>query len=260
LPSFVDLRSGARERTTPGVLALVATLLLAGCNYVRVAHEPMEKLSFVDRGPDKAQGAIVLLPGFGDRPETFREHGFVKELLAAAPTYDVIAADAHFGYYRKRNLLARLEQDVIGPLVRAGYREIWLMGASMGGHGAVAYARAHPEKIAGVMLFAPYMGPADVVAEVKQSGGLCAYHAPAYEDSPEGFARANFGWLNEAACEKRSPQIWLAVGDRDRLLEADRVLATALPAERVRIMPGEHGWKVWTPAVRALASQAFARE
>lgn len=201
----------------------------------------------------------MLLPGFGDRPETFEKYGFVSEVLKGAPDYDLFGADAHFGYYRNRNLLLRLEQDVIGPLLAQGYREIWLMGASMGGHGAVAYARAHPEKIAGVMLFAPYMGPGEVVDEVKRAGGLCQYRAPANQDTREGFARANFGWLKQAACEAKAPQIWLAVGDHDGLLAADRVLADALPPERVLILPGEHGWKVWTPAARTLAARAFVK-
>ncbi|MFT3923405.1 MAG: alpha/beta fold hydrolase [Myxococcales bacterium] len=239
------------------LLGLLGWLALSGCNYLRVTREPMEKTIFVGRGPDKARGAIVLLPGFGDRPETFQEQGFVRGLVQVAPDYDVVGADAHFGYYRNRNLLARLQKDVIGPLVAQGYRELWLIGASMGGHGAVAYARAHPEKIAGVMLFAPYMGPGEVVDEVKRAGGLCQYQVPPYQDTREGFARANFGWLKQAACSSGSPQIWLAVGDQDGLLAADRVLADVLPRERVLILPGKHGWKVWTPAVRQLAARAF---
>jgi len=241
------------------LVGLLCALSLAGCSYVRATREPMEKKVFVARGAEKARGAIVLLPGFGDRPETFEEYGFVRALRAAAPDYDVIAADAHFGYYRNRNLLTRLEKDVVAPLLQQGYRELWLMGVSMGGHGAVAYARAHPEKIAGLMLFAPYMGPSEVVEEVKRAGGLCHYRPQAQEESAEGFARANFGWLKQAACEEKTPQIWLAVGDHDDMRAADQLVSAALPAERVLILPGKHGWKVWTPAVRALAARAFGR-
>ena len=128
-------------------LCLLALAALSGCAFLRSASVPMRHLSFQQRGPAAARGVIVLLPGFGDRPEAFEQHGFVAALTRSAPDYDVVAADAHFGYYRKRTLLDRLDQDVVAPLRARGYREIWLVGASMGGLAAVAYARTHPERI-----------------------------------------------------------------------------------------------------------------
>jgi pimeloyl-ACP methyl ester carboxylesterase len=261
----------SRLRGGWGRLARAATMLLAfpwlaACSYLRAASEPMPKLVLRSLGPERARGVIVLLPGLGDRAETFQERGFAAALLAAAPDYDVIAADAHFGYYRAGSLVLRLEQDVMGPLRRQGYRELWLIGTSMGGHGAIGYARSHPEKIAGLMLFAPYMGPPDVLDEVRRAGGLRSYRAPAYQATPTGFARANFGWLRAVTCDSahepngaKGPAIWLAVGDEDRLLPGARLLIDVLPPERVLIAPGGHGWKVWTPAARALTPRAFAR-
>jgi pimeloyl-ACP methyl ester carboxylesterase len=123
----------------------------------------------------------------------------------------------------------------------------------------VATARSRTrDKIRGLVLFAPYMGPPDVLEEVQRAGGLCKYRAPAYQASPTGFARANFGWLQKVACETHDPQLWMAVGDEDRLLPADRMLAKHLPNERVLILPGGHGWKVWTPAVGMLAPRVFS--
>jgi pimeloyl-ACP methyl ester carboxylesterase len=258
LPGTID-SGGAPWRLRPLLIALSWLMLGAGCSYLRSAQEPMPTRTFVRAGPAEAKGAIVLLPGFGDRPETFQERGFVAALSASAPAYDVIAADAHFGYYRKRTLLERLERDVVGPLHAQGYRELWLVGASMGGHGAVAYARTHSSQITGLLLFAPYMGPRDVIDEVRRAGGLCKYRAPIYEDSAEGFARANFDWLREAVCGHAEPTVWLAVGDEDGLRGAEQVLIDALPKSRVLILPGGHGWRVWTPAVRRVAADALAK-
>jgi pimeloyl-ACP methyl ester carboxylesterase len=212
----------------------------------------MPALEFSTLGPVRARGAFILLPGFGDRPEAFSEHGFVAALRRHFPDYDVIAADAHFGYYRARTLLERLDHDVIGPLRAAGYRELWLVGASMGGHGAIAYARTHPERIAGLLLFAPYMGPREVVEEVERAGGLCAYSPPAATDDAAGFARANFGFLREIGCTPSRISVWLAVGSSDRLLPADRVLGRALAPDHFLTAPGGHGWAVWTPALQRL--------
>jgi pimeloyl-ACP methyl ester carboxylesterase len=219
----------------------------------------MAKLRYTALGPEKARGALVLLPGFGDRPETFSERGFIAALRRHVPQYDVIAADAHFGYYRKRCLVERLEHDLIGPLLRQGYRELWLVGTSMGGFGAVAYAREHPERVTGLLLFAPYMGPDGVIEEVKRVG-LCKYRAPLagkIEDQ-ESFARANFGYLGEKACKTRDVALWLAVGEDDRLFGANRTLGAALAPERFLVMKGGHGWKVWTPAADKLAARAWA--
>lgn len=240
---------------------LVCLLLLAsgasGCAFLRAARTPMERVAFREQGPAKARGAVVLLPGFGDRPEAFEQNGFVAALVKAAPAFDVFAADAHFGYYRKRSLLDRLERDVIGPLRARGYREIWVAGASLGGFGAVAYARKHPALIRGVMLFAPYMGPKEVVQEVA-AVGLCKYDKlPGPKENEANFARANFVWLKQQACVDRTVSLWLAVGAEDRLRRPDGVLGSALDPSHVLVLPGGHGWKVWTPALEKLAPTAL---
>jgi pimeloyl-ACP methyl ester carboxylesterase len=211
-------------------------------------------------GPERARGVIVLLPGFGDRPERFEDRGFIEVLRRRAPGYDVVAADAHFGYYRKRTLITRLDEDVVGPLRDRGYREIWLSGASMGGHGAVAYARMHPERVRGLLLFAPYMGSTSVIEEVEQAGGLCAWQPPAaYVDDRDGFARANFAWLKQTSCAEGSPvSVYLGVGDRDRLLTPDLLLGAHLPEGHLVILPGGHGFSVWTQALDTLSARAFS--
>jgi pimeloyl-ACP methyl ester carboxylesterase len=235
----------------------ILSWLSAACTSLRVPKVPMDTVRFVNAGPKAARGAIVLLPGYGDRPQTFMDRGFVDALRRHAPGYDIIAADAHFGYYRKHNVVERLEHDVIGPLRREGYRELWLAGASMGGFGGVAYAREHPDQVAGLLLFAPYMGPSSVVEEVGRVG-LCAYRPPAkYIDNQEGFARANFGYLREIACGPSNVSVWLAVGDSDGLLPANKLLGSAIGGERFLVLPGGHGWKVWTPAVERIAPRAL---
>jgi hypothetical protein len=241
-----------------GALVLSSTL---SCGYLRIPREPMPQEDFVMRGPEHARGVIVLLPGVGDRPQAFFKQGFLDALKRHAPDYDVVGADAHFGYYRRRSVLRRLEADVIGPLAERGYRELWLVGASMGGHGAIAYARTHPEQITGLMLFAPYMGPTDVIAEVERAGGLCAYQDLPHDDTVDGFARANFLWLKQVTCDGPDKlPIWLAVGDEDRLLPVDRLAADALSDEHFLVLPGGHGWEVWTPAADRLAECAFSAE
>ncbi|HEX5657327.1 MAG TPA: alpha/beta hydrolase [Polyangiales bacterium] len=230
-------------------------VLLAGCGFVRIAREPMESETYRALGPDKARGVIVLLPGFGDRPEAFAEHGFVAALEKT--NLDVVAADAHFTYYRKGRVVQRLHEDVIEPLRKRGYRSIWLAGTSMGGIGAVGYARHHPESVRGLFLLAPYMGPKGVVKEVAAKG-LCKWDGKAgAEDDVDSFAHNNFVWLREQACVKREVSLFLGVGSQDRLLQADSVLGGVIPASHFVVLPGGHGWNVWTPLIARLAGTAF---
>jgi hypothetical protein len=244
----------ARYEVKRALFLLTLAWLCPACAYLRSAKAPMPMVRFTQIGPHAARGVIVLLPGFGDHPETFAQRGFVAALRRRAPAYDVIAADAHFGYYRSRQLVPRLHEDVIRPLRAEGYRNIWLAGASMGGFGGVGYTRVHQESITGLLLFAPYMGPRKIVEEVRASG-LCAYHPQlaASIDDEDSFARANFAFLRQAVCERKDLPLWLAVGADDGLLPANRTLEPALPPGRFRVLPGGHGWKVWTPAVDGMA-------
>jgi pimeloyl-ACP methyl ester carboxylesterase len=228
-----------------------------GC-FIRDARDPMPFISHADLGPEKARGAIVLLPGFGDEPKDFDSHGFVRILQARAPGYDIVAADAHYGYYRTETVITQLHDHVIGPLVAKGYRELWLAGVSMGGHRAPAYARLHPERITGLLLFAPHMGPGDTVEQVNNAGGICSWPVPVKPaEGRAGFAQANFAWLKQVLCRKPpGVQLWLGVGNKD--IGASYLLSKVVEPSHVVVLPGGHNWDVWTPALDTLAQRAFS--
>lgn len=239
------------------ILALAAALVLGGCGFLRIAREPMPHRAFAPHGPAEAKGAVVLLPGFGDDPDTFVEQGFVDALRRAAPGYDVFVTDAHFGYYRNGNVTERVEADLLRDLRTRGYRALWIGGASMGGHGAIGVAREHPEQVRGVLLFAPYMGSEDIRDEVRAAGGLCRYEGPTTADNKEDFARANFTWLARQVCGDEGVAVWLGVGEDDTLRVAGAILMDEMDPDRVLVLPGGHGWDVWTPAVETLAARAL---
>jgi pimeloyl-ACP methyl ester carboxylesterase len=218
----------------------------------------MPFVAYGDLGPERARGAIVLLPGFADKPEDFDRNGFVSILHKNAAEYDVIAADAHFGYYNKATLLDQLHTNVIGPLVTKGYRELWIVGISMGGHGAVAYARTYPERIKGLLLFAPYLGPDEVLHEAAQAGGLCNYTAP--DPLPKtrfGFAQANLAWLKDVLCSNPAKvSIWVGIGNSDQ--RQRELLRDVVAADRYIVEPGGHDWNAWKPALELISSRVFS--
>ena len=88
---------------------------------------------------------LIMLPGRGDRASSFVTAGFVD--IADRHQFDVLAVDAHFGYYAERILVERLHEDIIAPAKARGYENIWLLGISMGGLGALLYAAEYPNEI-----------------------------------------------------------------------------------------------------------------
>ncbi|MGB7542969.1 MAG: alpha/beta hydrolase, partial [Burkholderiales bacterium] len=101
---------------------------------------------------------LVMLPGATDRPEDFVEQGFIQAVRASGASVDVAAVDAHMDYYIEHSVVERLEADVIAPARAKGYTRTWLMGISLGGMGALAYARGHAKEVEGVILLAPFLG------------------------------------------------------------------------------------------------------
>ncbi len=64
----------------------------------------------------------------------------------AGLTADIVAADAHLGYYERRVVHIRIDEDVIAAGTRSGPRRVWLAGISLGGlgcgrHGATSTRR-----------------------------------------------------------------------------------------------------------------------
>jgi len=200
-------------------------------------------------GAERARGLIILLPGYGDRPREFVRRGFVDRLRRSSAHYDIVAPDAHFGYYRTATLMERLAHDVIAPAQAAGYREIWLVGVSMGGFGALSYAARHEREITGVLALAPYLGDRTLLDEIEAEGGLQRWE-PDLDvtfDPRERFVRELWAWFKEKPERPGPPSVFLAWGSEDSLARPARWVAKTLPNGHTDQSPGGHGWKIWFP-------------
>ena len=184
---------------------------------------------------------VVFLPGRGDRAEDFEERGFLAAARRAGLQADVLAVDAHLGYYYKRVITDRLWQDVVLPARARGYRRLFVVGISLGGLGAIALSQAHPDAVAGLFVLAPYLGEPDLTREIEAAGGLGRWSGA----SSERDFRGVWGFLRGYAAGEPRPPLWLAYGESDRYAYGHRLLATALPKDRVLVAPGGHDWKAW---------------
>ena len=227
--------------------AAVAAWLTACSLVPRPAVVPMPTALERSRCTAEADTLLVLLPGRGMLPAEFAAEGFVAAVEERRLAVDVLRADAHLGYYDNERIVPRLREDVVGPAQARGFRAIWLVGISLGGFGALAYAGERPADLAGVVALAPYLGEREAIEEIAAAGGLRDWAGPALP------ARTDLGrrlWLSlkpyaTAADPPDRPPLYLGYGLDDRLAPGHRLLAAALPGERVYTTAGGHDWPAW---------------
>ncbi len=236
------------------VVAVALVAPAVGCAWLpRAATVPMPVLDIT--GPvGQNETVVVFLPGRFDRPTRFRDEGFGELLVRRIPEAIAVAADAHLGYYLDGSVVERLHDDVVAPLrARTGSR-VHLVGISMGGLGALIYAQAHPEDVAGVVVLAPYLGENDVIAEIAAAGGLARWEPPRDPD-PDDFQRDIWTWLKGYAQPSPDrPPLVVGWGTDDDLAPASRLLAEVVPPDAVFAGPGGHDWPTW----RSLWSRILA--
>src|ERR1700761_7035970 len=118
---------------------------------------------------------LILLPGAYMHAPDFVTHGFVSKARNHF-TGDIVPVETGMEAYLDGSIVGRLH-DVISPLRREGAR-VWLGGVSLGGLGALLYAQAHPEAVAGLLLMAPFIGTRGAVAQVIEAGGFDRWQLP----------------------------------------------------------------------------------
>jgi len=212
--------------------------------------------------PAGARTLVVFLPGRGSDARSFVKADFAAIAAERGLAADLVYADATEGYYFDRSVVTRLHDDIIGPARAWGYQRVWLVGVSLGGLGAILYARDHPDEIDGLLLLAPYLGDDALVREIERSGGLAAWPGPYVADGWSGFARGVWGWLRTTTGPGgHGPAIWIGYGRDDRLRRSHALLAAALAPSRVLTTSGGHSWSAWRALWKAfLASGALSSE
>jgi S-formylglutathione hydrolase FrmB len=189
--------------------------------------------------------AVVFLEGRFDHPQSFARAGFDAALAAAGVDAEIVAPDSHLGYFLQDTIVQRLAADVIGPLRARAGSPVWLVGVSMGGTGALAYAQRHPDEVAGVLALAPYLGEPELVSELTAAGGLALWR-PSPDMAPDDHIRHLWIGLQQRTAPGGSgPPIYLGYGTQDSFAPSARVLAAALPPERVFTVAGGHRWSAW---------------
>jgi pimeloyl-ACP methyl ester carboxylesterase len=245
--------------TTRLASLLCLSLWLGGCAFWRPVTVPLQQASYpapCARPADAPRPLIVLMPGRFMRIEEFAEQGFVDAVRRRGIDADVLLVDTHLGYYIDHTVLDRLQADVFEPARRRGVTQVWLAGVSLGAFGAMLYSDGHPGQVAGIVALGPYLGGERAVDRVRAAGGLRQWTWPADQPATGPIANEDaadlrvWGWLQAQTATPRAagvPPLWLGYGADDRFLETHRMLAAAMPGDRVTTRPGGHDWDAWKP-------------
>ena len=225
--------------------AIALGAMLSGCISLAPAaptEVPLPSIATV-ASPARSDTLVVMLPGYGDRADVFIREGFHQsgERLG----FDTVAVDAHLGYYRERNLLDRLHEDIVLPARQAGYDEIWFLGISMGGLGSLLYASEHPDQVDGVILLAPFLGARKAIREVAESGPLESWDGQS--SRMEEHEIAIWSWIRDATRGPEPTPLVLGYGEDDRMAKGYERLLDVIQPAGVYTADGGHKWTTWGP-------------
>jgi len=221
---------------------ILVALMAIGCT--PAARIPMDTVYFNPAGPKQNSCLIVFLPGRWNTAASFADEGFVAAVRRSGLQADMMAAKAHMGYYLEHTFPERLHKDVIVPAKNRGYRQIWLVGVSIGGLGALWYDGEYSGELAGIVVLAPYLGEPETYGEVSRSGGLVKWVPPSIADN-DWQRKIWFNLKTFETREKSLARLYLGYGLHDRFAVPDGMLAEVLPMEQVFTVEGGHDWATW---------------
>lgn len=249
------------SRHTPLPLLFVCAFALVGCELFLATPKPIPSVRrSTTRAPVRERTLLILLPGRGSRMGDYVKGGFFRLAQDARLPLDVVAVDAHFGYYMRRKLLPRIHEDFVLPARKKGYRQVWILGISMGGLGALLYAQKHPRQVDGLILLAPYLGDKKLIRRIEEAGGVGAWK-PTEPVKESDYQRRLWRWLK--AYVKPSPglpRLFIGWGRSDRFRRANALLATLVPTPQTFGVDGGHTYGPWRQLFKAILASAPFRQ
>ena len=243
-------------RTLLYLLCLGPILALVGCAAGGDVTRPVPK-AFVS-APQTAHRLVVMLPGRGDSLQSLEQNGTAKLIQQHWPDADVILTGLTMPFYRQGRAIQRLHDEIIVPARRPAYREVWLVGISLGGMGALLYDQQYPEQMDGLLLLSPYLGDDAIHREIRNAGGLAAWQpGPPEPVGPDTFQRELWRSLKSwSQRPQRTQSVWLAYGADEPFRHSIEMMAPLLPPDHVIVLPGKHNWVLWTSALGPLLDRA----
>lgn len=200
----------------------------------------MTRLFDAARPGELAPVRLVMLPAAFAEPQDFLREGFVAAVRERRLPVDLVFAGLELEHVTDRSIIARLSEEIVRPARRHGCA-VWLGGISLGAYLALCFAERHAHELAGLCLFAPYLGSRIMTAEVERAHGI-AHWSPG-ETAADDDERRVWGFIK--GLRAGTLPVHLGLGREDRFARRHELMAAALPASDIDIVPGGHDWPTW---------------
>jgi pimeloyl-ACP methyl ester carboxylesterase len=186
----------------------------------------------------RAAREVVLLPPASSAPEDFVAAGFAEAVHTRRLDLDLSFVALELHDVSDRTLVGTVVEEFIAP-ARARGTPVWLGGISLGAYLALCCAEREPGALAGLALFAPYLGSYLITGEIARAGLASWTETEGAGDDEE---RRIWRFLKN---RKTQPLLHLGLGREDRFAERHRLLAAALGPGQVDTVAGGHDWPTW---------------
>ena len=183
---------------------------------------------------------LVMLPAAYSEPDDFVHAGFVSAVRERQLDVDLVFAAIELQHVTDRTVFKQMQQELILPARSLGCA-VWLGGISLGGYLALGCAERHAGQLAGLCLFAPYLGSHIVTGEIERARGLERWQPGelAHDDDERRV------WRFIKTLRGGALPVHLGLGREDRFAGRHRLIAAALAPRDVDIVPGGHDWPTW---------------
>jgi hypothetical protein len=187
---------------------------------------------------------VVLFPGIGGKGSDYETRGFLDEVWERGFEASMEVLDVKPSLYLGGRIIELVKTEVIEPAKAEGFEEFYLVGISLGGHGALLYATEYPEDIDGIVIIAPFISGNLASGAIDKAGGL-----DTWEDCPFlAWPHACNLWksLKDYVSDSRNQRkVVLGFGTEDIFVDQCRILADVLLPEQVFTVSGGHDWATW---------------
>lgn len=234
-------------------LCLISAFLFS-CSLIFETNKPLSLLwDKVDKKSDKL---IIFIPGLYDSVDKFKKESFFHYARQAGVEADMVAISINVGHLSERVMVRRIRKDVFRIIRNDGYKNIWIVGLSLGGLSSLVYLQHHEKDLCGVVVLAPFLADDRLIKEVKKFNGIKKW-VPAAEkikDSIDDQINSLWTWLT---IKNDFSNIYLGYGKQDRYIVGSHLLEAFLDESHVVAVDGEHDWatgrKIWIEQLKSRA-------
>lgn len=232
----------------------VIPLFLLSCSLIFETDKPLYLLW--DKAEKKSDKLIIFIPGVYDSVDKFKKEHFFSDAREAGIKADMVAININAGHLVERVMISRIRKDVFRLIRNDGYKNIWIVGVSIGGLSSLVYLQHHEKDLCGVVVIAPFLADDKFIKEVRKFGGIKKWlpEVEKIKDSVDEQINSLWSWLTT---KNDFSNIYLGYGKQDRLIVGSHLLETFLEPSHVVSMDGEHDWdtgrKLWLEQLKSRA-------